>query len=166
MNEAEWLAASDPAEMLPSLRGRITDRRLWLFAAACDRRVLPLVHLQTNQEGQRQFRGAVDLLERLAKGAATEEDLQRLNPLDTLDRAWSSATIAALNAAESVAIDIVSKKRFSNRTAERRSGARGAAHRAARTAEQPAQCDRAARQAALDGHPDNGYKVFNGRHSP
>ncbi len=37
--EAEWLARGDPGEMLVFLRGKASDRKLWLFACACCRRI-------------------------------------------------------------------------------------------------------------------------------
>ena len=38
MTEAEWLVCADPAEMVDSLRGKVSGRKLRLFAAACVRR--------------------------------------------------------------------------------------------------------------------------------
>jgi hypothetical protein len=42
MTEQEWLACSDPQHLLTLLRRRISKRKLWLFAIACCRRVMPL----------------------------------------------------------------------------------------------------------------------------
>ena len=39
MTEAEWLACNDPKPMLEFLRGKAGDRKLWLYAAACFRRI-------------------------------------------------------------------------------------------------------------------------------
>jgi hypothetical protein len=43
MTEAEWLAGADPEPMLAFLLGRASERKLRLFAAACSRRVWPLI---------------------------------------------------------------------------------------------------------------------------
>lgn len=44
MTEAEWLTSTDPAAMLAEVRGRVSDRKLRLFACAClagsDRRLV------------------------------------------------------------------------------------------------------------------------------
>jgi hypothetical protein len=43
MTEAEWLVSEDPEKMVESLRGRTSDRKSRLFAAACCRRVYSLL---------------------------------------------------------------------------------------------------------------------------
>jgi hypothetical protein len=65
---AEWLACDDPEEMLDSLRGKASDRRLRLFAAACCRRVL-------GRPSVERCRKAVEAAERFADGAASRQEL-------------------------------------------------------------------------------------------
>jgi hypothetical protein len=71
MTEAEWLACIDPQPMLLFLsdRGMLTDRRARLFAGACCRRIWAYFPDSCLWE-------TVDLSDRLADGAATEEAFQ------------------------------------------------------------------------------------------
>jgi hypothetical protein len=43
MTEAEWLACTDPTPMLKILRGKASERKLRLFAAACCWKIWPLL---------------------------------------------------------------------------------------------------------------------------
>src|SRR4051812_17525622 len=69
MTEAEWLACPDPWPMLQFLRGRASERRLWLFACACCRRVW---HRTPDPRSRR----AVETVERVLEGEATLQDLE------------------------------------------------------------------------------------------
>jgi hypothetical protein len=68
MTEAEWLASTDPEKMLEFLQGRVSDRKLRLFAVACCRRIW---HLIPEEVGRR----AVELAEGYAAGMLAEEAL-------------------------------------------------------------------------------------------
>src|SRR5438045_377188 len=71
MTEAEWNACTDPAVMLAFLRdnNRATNRKLWLFAVTCCRRILPL--LVDNRS-----RAAVLVAEQYADGRAGLDELR------------------------------------------------------------------------------------------
>jgi hypothetical protein len=68
VTESEWLASSDPAPMLEYLRGKVSDRKLRLFAVACVRRVGRLLIDKRSVE-------AVDLAERFADGLVPRREL-------------------------------------------------------------------------------------------
>jgi hypothetical protein len=67
MKEAEWLEGTDPRPMLRFLRGRASQRKLLLFAAACCWRI----RRQLTVEGSRK---AIRVLERYADGLATFQE--------------------------------------------------------------------------------------------
>ena len=62
MTEQEWLACTDPRKMLEFLRGKISDRKVRLFACACHRRV------RQAPGADDELLGAVASLERYADG--------------------------------------------------------------------------------------------------
>jgi hypothetical protein len=61
MTESEWDQASDPHRMMQHTDGKVSDRKLRLFACACCRRIWDLI------EGELQRR-AVEVAERFADG--------------------------------------------------------------------------------------------------
>src|SRR5213593_551636 len=68
MTEREWLSCTDPHLMLTEMPGRVSERKLRLFAAACCRRIW---HLLPDPRS----RAAVEVVERYADGLAGERDL-------------------------------------------------------------------------------------------
>src|SRR5262245_14314217 len=100
MTEAEWLACTDPQEMLRFLRRNASDRKLRLFAVACSRRIWSWI----DDLG----RNAVNVAESCADGMAGPEEMRaaRLACRGAGESAaWyaaaSNPAIAARNAARS-----------------------------------------------------------------
>jgi hypothetical protein len=69
--EADWLACTDPTPMLEFLKGKASDRKLRLFACACDRCGRPFSHADTASMG-------IVGVERYADGYATADELRSL----------------------------------------------------------------------------------------
>jgi len=69
VTEQEWPECEDPQKMLDFLRERASDRKLWLFACACCRRI---GHLLTDERSQR----AVVAAEQFADGLITEQEFE------------------------------------------------------------------------------------------
>jgi hypothetical protein len=68
MTESEWLACTDPQQILEFVRDRASDRKRRLFTCACCRRVWDAL---TDQRS----RSAVEAAERYADGLAGREEL-------------------------------------------------------------------------------------------
>jgi len=71
MTEAEWLASHKPFWMLNYLRGRVSDRKMRLFACACCRRIWHLLK-------EEKLRQRVEIAERAAEGLVSPEELARV----------------------------------------------------------------------------------------
>jgi len=67
MTEAEWNACTDPQPMLEFLRGKVSDRKLRLFAAACCRQIWDL-QLKEAQD-------AIEVAEQFADGDVSKKRL-------------------------------------------------------------------------------------------
>jgi hypothetical protein len=69
MTEAEWLTCADPETMLPFLRGKVSNRKLRLFACACYRRNWPSLK-------EPWHRRAVEMAEAYADGLVSRKELE------------------------------------------------------------------------------------------
>jgi hypothetical protein len=79
MTEQEWLQTTDPKPMLEFLQGKVSDRKLRLFGAACCRHIW---HLLPDERSGR----AVEIAELYADGLGTEAEAQGV---------WDTAAAAA-----------------------------------------------------------------------
>ncbi len=94
MTEAEWLACSDPDEMLCHLEDRPEPRRARLFHAACARRVLPLLGPRRQKMAALLAR-ALEVAERFADGEADEQ--QRRDALQAVRKAAAALPVSGLD---------------------------------------------------------------------
>jgi hypothetical protein len=93
MTEGEWLTCSDPEPMLGFLLGRVSERKVRLFACGCCRRIW---HLVTRRRSRR----AVEVVERYCDGLADAEELRR---------AEDAATAAFMDAPDNSCDEMVSR---------------------------------------------------------
>jgi hypothetical protein len=65
MTEAEWLGCDDPETMLEFVQGKVSERKLQLFAVACCRRISHLLKDKRSQD-------VIEVLEQFAEGEVRE----------------------------------------------------------------------------------------------
>jgi hypothetical protein len=83
VTEAEWLACDDPQKMLEFLRGKMSDRKMRLFAVACCRRVAYMVFEDPEHaDWVAAIRDSVPVGELLADGLASRQELERCGAYD------------------------------------------------------------------------------------
>jgi hypothetical protein len=70
VTEAEWLGCNDPMQMVDFLRGKISDRKLRLFACAC-----ACAYRVEDWRTNRYVRSEIDLAERWAEGLSTGQEV-------------------------------------------------------------------------------------------
>jgi hypothetical protein len=75
MNEQEWLECADSGKMLEFLEGKVSDRKLRLFAAICVSRLWDVVDYGEEHATER-CRASIELVERCAEGKASMEELR------------------------------------------------------------------------------------------
>lgn len=92
MTEPEWLACTDPRVMLYAQKGKMSDRKLRLFACACCRAIW---HLLPDERSRR----AVVLMERWADGELTSEELRAARETSSGDWSPRGLSLPALSAA-------------------------------------------------------------------
>src|ERR1051325_7594998 len=68
MTEAQWLACEDPTQILGYLKGKLSDRKLRLFACACCRRVWKWMAPKS--------RAGVKAAEKYADGLVSDKELE------------------------------------------------------------------------------------------
>jgi hypothetical protein len=96
MTEAEWIACTQPQPQLEFLRGKVSDRKLRLFACASCRNIWECLPAP-------ECRAALELAERYADGWATNDELQcvaaavmaNLEGWAAIDRHMVEATVHA-----------------------------------------------------------------------
>src|SRR4029077_19062515 len=87
MNEAEWLACTNPQQMLEFLRDKASDRKFRLFACACCRRIWHLL-------GDERLQKAVAVSEKVADGKGDLSQLHDiLGDVRPIARNWCPAVL-------------------------------------------------------------------------
>ena len=97
MTEAEWLNCTDPKPMLEFLRGKVSDRKLRLFACACVRRVW-------HRMGEGVVSKEIEASELFAEGGSSRKELRAIRS-QLGARGGYSAAWAANNALHAVLED-------------------------------------------------------------
>jgi hypothetical protein len=105
MDEREWFDATDPESMLAWLRGKVSARKLRLFAAACCRTLWPLLT-------DARSRQAVGMAERWADGLAGDQGMSwaRNDALDAEREQRGLGIAGAIFKAASFAAAVVAAK--------------------------------------------------------
>jgi hypothetical protein len=113
MNEMEWLTGTDPAAMLDWLEGKVSDRKLRLFACACARRYWHLLRYPPPRQG---IEAAEQFADGLMGPSALEEARGRAE-LSAGDAPYleAFAYLAALATTEELALDAARNARESAR---------------------------------------------------
>src|SRR5262245_39326383 len=78
MDEATWLASTDPSVMLEFLKGKASDRKLRLFACSCCRRAWEMLTKEC-------YRSGVEIAEAYADGLASKAELRA-----AMDGVWTA----------------------------------------------------------------------------
>jgi hypothetical protein len=87
MTENEWLTSADPGSMLQFVRGKTTDRKLWLFVCACYRHFFSPDFTKEFVQVEQQMkaaRRAMEAAENYADGALGVEALRQFVRPDAL----------------------------------------------------------------------------------
>jgi hypothetical protein len=103
MTESEWWRSADPKPMLDFLAGKLSYRKLWLFACGCCRRHPGLL-------ADARCRRAVEVAERYADRQASHEELQDASEEAFCRRAGLARHSAEEAAAMAAAFAIVDPK--------------------------------------------------------
>jgi hypothetical protein len=101
VTESEWLECTEPEKMLEFLRGKVSERKLRLFAVACCRRCLHLVppdclerHYSEGRPWVALIQQAIQVGEELADGDATQH-----STMPGIDWTWLGSGYAFLSCA-------------------------------------------------------------------
>lgn len=102
MTESAWATSTDPARMLESLRGKISDRKFRLFAVTCCRRIFHLLE-------DRRSRRALEVGEQHAEGLLNHEDWLAINREASLSATdiGRAAEDALINGSDNVQVSSV-----------------------------------------------------------